>query len=44
MDIELIRKLYNFHINANRGLVFDGIDNYKNYSIAYHNKIKEGKS
>lgn len=41
MDIELIKKLYNFHINANMGLAFDGIDNYKNYSIAYHNKIKD---
>lgn len=42
MEIELlIKKLYNFHINANMGLAFDGIDNYKNYSIAYHNKIKD---
>ena len=41
MDIELIRKLYNFHISANIGLAFDGIDNYKNYSVAYHNKIKD---
>lgn len=41
MDLELIRKLDYFNIYANMGFQFDGIDKYENYSIAYHNKIKD---
>lgn len=41
MDIGLIKELNNFDMNANMGIAFDGIDNYKKYRIAYHNKIKD---
>ena len=41
MDIELIKKLHSFYINANIGFQFDGIEDYKKYRIAYHNKIKD---
>ena len=41
MDLNLIRKLNYFNIHANIGFQFDGIDKYENYSIAYHNKIKD---
>ena len=41
MDLELIRKLYNFDIYANLGFEFDGIDKFEKYTIAYHNKIKD---
>ena len=41
MDLELIKKLDYFNIYANIGFQFDGIDKCENYSIAYHNKIKD---
>lgn len=41
MDLELIRKLDYFNIYANLGFQIDGVDKFKNYSIAYHNKIKD---
>ena len=41
MDLELIKKLNYFNIYADFGLNFDGFDQYDNYSIAYHNKIKD---
>lgn len=41
MDLELIKKLHHFNMYANLGFQFDGIDKYENYSIAYHNKIKD---
>ena len=41
MDLELIKKLNYFNIYADFGLSFDGFDKYDNYSIAYHNKIKD---
>lgn len=41
MDLELIKKLHYFNMYANLGFQFDGIDKYENYSIAYHNKIKD---
>ncbi len=41
MDLELIKKLHHFNMYANLGFQFDGIDKYENYTIAYHNKIKD---
>lgn len=41
MDLELIKKLHHFNMYANLGFQFDGIDKYENYSMAYHNKIKD---
>lgn len=41
MDLELIKKLDCFNIYANLGFQIDGIDKFENYSIAYHNKIKD---
>lgn len=41
MDLELIKKLDYFNIYANLGFQIEGIDKFKNYSIAYHNKIKD---
>ncbi len=41
MELELIKKLDYFNIYANLGFQIDGIDKFKNYSIAYHNKIKD---
>lgn len=41
MDLELIKKLEYFSIYANLGFCIDGIDKFKNYSIVYHNKIKD---
>ena len=41
MDLELIKKSHHFNMYANLGFQFDGIDKYENYSIAYHNKIKD---
>lgn len=41
MNIELIQKLYTFHLHANLGFAFDGIENYEKYTIVYHNKIKD---
>ena len=41
MDLELINKLHHFNIYANLDYQFDGIDKYENYTIAYHNKIKD---
>ena len=41
MNLELIKKLHHFNTYANLGFQFDGIDKYGNYTIAYHNKIKD---
>lgn len=41
MNLELIKKLNHFNMYANLGFQFDGIYKYENYSIAYHNKIKD---
>ena len=41
MDLELIKKLHHFNMYANLEFQFDGIDKYENYTIAYHNKIKD---
>lgn len=41
MDLEFIKKLNHFNMYANLGFQFDGIDNFKKYKIAYHNKIKD---
>lgn len=41
MVLELIKKLHHFNMYANLGFQFDGIDKYENYTIAYHNKIKD---
>lgn len=41
MNLELIKKLDYFNIYANLGFNFDGIEEYENYCIAYHNEIKD---
>lgn len=41
MDLELIKELKHFNIYANLGLLFDRIDKFENYNIAYHKKIKD---
>lgn len=41
MDLELIKKLNNFNIYANLGFQFDGTDDFEEYRIVYHNKIKD---
>ena len=41
MNLELIKKLDYFNIYANLGFQFDGVEKFDNYSIAYHNKIKD---